>query len=89
MAIELLMPEGFTPIEVIRIATYNGANALGKQDKIGSIESRKIADLIVIDGKISQEIKKGTRAMCVQRRSGIRFQKIICPGQGAGRQILS
>ena len=57
LAIELLIQEGFTPIEVIRIATYNGAKALGIQDKIGSIEPGKTADLVVIDGDISKDIK--------------------------------
>jgi imidazolonepropionase-like amidohydrolase len=56
-AIELLALEGFTPIEVIRIATYNGAKALGLQDKIGSIETGKNADLIVVDGNISENIQ--------------------------------
>jgi len=56
-AIELLVREGFTPIEAVRIATYNGAKALGLSDKIGSIEVGKTADLIVIDGDISQDIQ--------------------------------
>ena len=55
-AIELLAMEGFTPIEIIRIASLNGAKALGKQDKIGSIEPGKIADLVVINGNISKDI---------------------------------
>jgi imidazolonepropionase-like amidohydrolase len=55
-AIELLAQEGFTPIQSIRIASYNGAKALGLQDKIGSIEVGKTADLIVIDGDISTDI---------------------------------
>jgi imidazolonepropionase-like amidohydrolase len=57
LAIELLVQEGFTPIESVRIASYNGALALGIQDKIGSIEPGKAADLVVIDGNIAHEIK--------------------------------
>lgn len=56
-AIELLTREGFTPIEAIRIATYNGARALGLEDRIGSIEVGKTADLVVIDGDLSQDIR--------------------------------
>lgn len=56
-AIELLVKEGFSPIEAIRIATYNGALALGLDKKIGSIEVGKTADLVVIDGDISGNIE--------------------------------
>jgi len=55
--IELLTQAGFSPIEAIRIATYNGAKALGLEDKIGSIEVGKQADIVVIDGDISQNIE--------------------------------
>ncbi|HTJ12323.1 MAG TPA: family 43 glycosylhydrolase [Dinghuibacter sp.] len=55
-AIELLTGEGWTPIEAIRIATLNGAQALGLQSRIGSIAVGKTADLIVIDGDITHDI---------------------------------
>jgi imidazolonepropionase-like amidohydrolase len=55
-SIELLTQAGFTPIEAIRIATLNGAKALGLEAKIGSIEVGKGADLVVIDGDIFQNI---------------------------------
>ncbi|MGO4463919.1 amidohydrolase family protein [Pseudoduganella sp. RAF53_2] len=55
--LELLVEAGFTPLEAIRIATYNGARFLGLQDRIGTIEPGKHADLIVIDGDPSQRIK--------------------------------
>ena len=48
--IELLVEGGFTPVQAIQIATYNGAKFLGEQDRIGSIATGKQADLVVIDG---------------------------------------
>jgi len=54
--IELLVEAGFTPVEAIRIATLNGAVFLGKQDRIGSIEPGKNADLVVIRGNPAQRI---------------------------------
>ncbi len=47
--LELLREAGFHPLEVIRAATLNGAQALGATDKIGSIEAGKLADLVVLD----------------------------------------
>ena len=47
--LELLQEAGFHPLEVIRAATLNGAEALGLADRIGSIEAGKLADLVVVD----------------------------------------
>jgi len=47
---------GFTPVEAIRIATSNGARFLGEQDRFGSIQPGKLADLIVIDGNPATRI---------------------------------
>jgi hypothetical protein len=46
--LELLREAGFHPLEVIRSATLNGAEALGAVDRIGSIEPGKLADIVVI-----------------------------------------
>ena len=46
--LELLREAGFLPLEVIRSATLNGAEALGAADRIGSIEPGKLADLLVV-----------------------------------------
>ena len=46
--LELLREAGFHPLEVIKSATLNGAEALNLEDKIGSIEVGKQADLILI-----------------------------------------
>ncbi len=47
---ELLLESGFTPEQVIRIMSLNGARVLGEDDRFGSIEPGKLADLVVIDG---------------------------------------
>lgn len=54
--VELLVEAGFTPLEAIRIATYNGAQYLGDLDKVGTITAGKQADLVVIKGDPSQTI---------------------------------
>ena len=55
--LELLREAGFHPLEVIRSATLNGAEALGMDAQIGSIEVGKLADMIVIDANPLENIK--------------------------------
>jgi imidazolonepropionase len=40
---------GMLPAEVVTALTLNGAAALGRADRIGSIEAGKQADLVVCD----------------------------------------
>lgn len=47
--LELLREAGFHPLEVIRAATLHGAEALGMDKEIGSIEVGKKADIIIVD----------------------------------------
>lgn len=47
--LELMREAGFHPLEVIRSATLYGAQALGMEKEIGSIETGKLADLVIID----------------------------------------
>jgi imidazolonepropionase-like amidohydrolase len=55
--VELLVQAGFAPIEAIHIATSNGAEFLGEQDKIGTLAPGKQADVVVIDGDPSANIR--------------------------------
>ncbi len=47
--LELLREAGFHPLEVIRSATLYGAQALGMDKEIGSIEIGKLADFAIVD----------------------------------------
>jgi len=46
---ELLQEAGFHPLEVVRAATLDGAELLGRADELGTIEVGKLADLVIID----------------------------------------
>jgi imidazolonepropionase-like amidohydrolase len=54
---ELLIEAGFIAPEVVRIMTLNGAVILGEQQRIGSIEAGKAADLVVMRGDLSADTK--------------------------------
>lgn len=54
--IELLVEGGFSPLEAIKVATYNGAVYLGREKQIGSIAIGKNADLAVVKGDPSKQI---------------------------------
>ena len=54
--IELLVEEGFTPLEAISIGTLNGAKYLGRDARIGTIAAGKQADLVVVNGDPSKTI---------------------------------
>jgi imidazolonepropionase-like amidohydrolase len=55
--IELLVEAGFTPEEAIRVATYNGARFLGVEGRIGSIAVGRNADIVVVTGDPSKQIR--------------------------------
>jgi imidazolonepropionase-like amidohydrolase len=48
---------GIPALDVIRWATRHGAEAMGMGEQIGTIEPGKLADLIVVDGDPSRDIK--------------------------------
>ncbi len=44
---------GIPLVDIARMASYNPASTLGVEDKVGSIEVGKCADLVVLDGDMS------------------------------------
>lgn len=55
--LELLREAGFHPIEVIRSATLYGAQALGREKEIGSVEVGKLADFVIVDANPLQNLQ--------------------------------
>jgi imidazolonepropionase-like amidohydrolase len=54
--VELLVEAGFTPLEAIKIASFNGAKFLGEDARIGSIAPGKQADLMIVKGNPAANI---------------------------------
>ena len=79
--LELLREAGFHPLEVIRAATLNGAEALNMDDKIGSVQIGKFADFVITEENPLQNFKSlyGTGAIKlnekneVVRAGGVKF----------------
>lgn len=63
--LELLREAGFHPMEVIRAATLNGAEALGMDDEIGSVEIGKLADFVIVEENplVNLKVLYGTGAI--------------------------
>jgi imidazolonepropionase-like amidohydrolase len=55
--LELLVKAGINPLNVIKIATSNGADALGILDDVGTIESGKQADMIILNANPIRNIR--------------------------------
>jgi len=79
--LELLREAGFHPLEVIRAATLNGAEALGWDDKIGSVQIGKLADFVIVEENPLMNLKvlygtgaiKLTKDNEVVRTKGIKY----------------
>jgi hypothetical protein len=71
--LELLREAGFHPLEVIRAATLSGAEALGLDHEIGSIEVGKKADFILIEENPLQNLKVlyGTGAIKLTKENDV------------------
>ena len=78
-AIELLVEVGgFTPLEAIKIATSNGAAAIGVSDTVGTIETGKFADILIIDGNPGEKISDIRKVETVFKRGvGYNSKKLI------------
>lgn len=71
--LELLREAGFHPLEVIRSATLYGAQALGLEKDLGSVEVGKLADLIIIDQNPLQNLQclYGTGAIHLNEKNEV------------------
>lgn len=79
---------GIPPAAALKIATINGARALGVSDKLGTIEAGKLADLFVIGGNPLTNIKN-TRDVHLVMKSGTLYDPKALLAQVEGKIGMS
>jgi imidazolonepropionase-like amidohydrolase len=81
--VELLVEAGFTPVEAVKIASFNGAKLLGEDSRIGSIAPGKQADLMVVKGNPATNINEIEKVEIVFK-DGVAYdsEKLIQSVQG-------
>jgi imidazolonepropionase-like amidohydrolase len=81
--VELLVEAGFTPLEAIKIASFNGARFLGEDAHIGSIAVGKQADLMIVKGNPALNVSDIERVEIVFKDGvGYDSEKLIQSVQG-------
>jgi imidazolonepropionase-like amidohydrolase len=69
---------GLSPIQVLVTATRNGALAMGRTD-IGTLESGKLADLVVLDADPTADIGNVSRVRYVMRGGALTVPRLAAP----------
>ena len=80
---ELFIEAGFTPAQAVQIMTLNGAKILGVQQTLGTIETGKLADLVVLRGNLTTD-PSVIRSPTIVFKDGVGYDsaKLIASVQG-------
>lgn len=70
MELEMLVDAGIAPAQALRLATAQGAQALGLDLQLGTLEQGKLADFLVIDGNPLERIAD-TRSLVAVVKGGV------------------
>jgi imidazolonepropionase-like amidohydrolase len=68
---------GLPPVAVLKAATINGATALGVADRLGSVETGKFADLVVVNGNPLEDIKTARSIRLVLKEGVVHYPKTL------------
>jgi imidazolonepropionase-like amidohydrolase len=76
-----LIEAGMTPRQAIRAGTLLGAELLGWEDRIGSLEPGKLADIIAVDGDPLEDISALERVVFVMKGGDVIVRPEADPGR--------
>jgi imidazolonepropionase-like amidohydrolase len=85
--LELYVRAGIPPAEALRIATWNGARFTDRLADLGSVEPRKRADLILVDGDPTQDISNIRRISLVMKDGVVFFPAEVYEAVGVKRFV--
>lgn len=68
---EYMVEAGMPPLEAIRAATLYGATVMGWEDRIGTLDEGKLADIVAVPGDPSKDISAMTRVGFVMKDGAI------------------
>jgi imidazolonepropionase-like amidohydrolase len=74
LGLELLTHAGMSPLQAIRAATGEAAEALGVSDRTGTLRPNKEADIVVVDGNPAVDIRRLTVPLLVVRAGAVVFR---------------
>jgi cytosine/adenosine deaminase-related metal-dependent hydrolase len=83
--LELYGRAGIPAAEALRIATWNAARLTGRLADLGSIEPRKLADLILVDGDPTQNISDIRRVSLVMKEGVVYYPAEVYESLGVKR----
>ena len=82
--LELQQEAGFSPLEVLKHATVNGAKVLGLDDRLGRVRAGFIADLLVVNGNPLENLRimnpYGTDLMAYDGQIISNYSGVVKPG---------
>ena len=68
---ELMVEGGMSPLEALQTATINAAKLLKIDDRLGTLEENKLADVIAVDGDPIKEIRSMQKVVFVMKEGEI------------------
>ena len=78
---------GFRPIDVIKCATKTGAEIVGISDETGTLETGKLADVLIVDGDVHADIsilQERDRFIAVMQGGVVKAGQMAQPAESCG-----
>ena len=81
---------GFTPMEALQTATLNPAKFLGLEDRLGTIEKGKLADVVLLNANPLEDIRNTEKIEAVivngRYRSRTELNRMLAGGEEAAKE---